>query len=135
MHMAQKLAWIVGVVLVVVGVLGFVPGVTNGGLLLGIFEVDALHNIVHILTGVLAIGAAMGTGAYLGLFYKVFGVVYALVAVAGLALGSPVLGLFNANMADHILHIALAAVFLYAGFGMKSESAPGMGGMSSNPVM
>ncbi len=132
--MAQKLAWIVGIVLVVVGILGFVPGVTNDGLLLGIFQVDTMHNIVHLLTGALAIIAAMGSGAYASLFFKVFGVVYALVAVAGLAMGSPILGLISANMADHILHIVLAVLFLYAGFGMR-ESSPAMGGMSSNPAM
>ncbi|MHB1086960.1 MAG: DUF4383 domain-containing protein [Minisyncoccota bacterium] len=134
--MAKKLALAVGVILTAVGVLGFVPGVTSAdGLLLGIFEVDTMHNVVHILTGVLALLAAMGSGAYGGLYFKVFGVVYALVAALGLAMGSPILGLISANMADHVLHIALAAVFLYAGFGMKSESAPVMSSMSSNPVM
>jgi len=122
--MVQKLAWIVGIVLVLVGILGFVPGVTSAdGLLLGIFEVDTIHNIVHILTGALAIVAAMGSGAYASLFFKVFGVVYALVAVLGLAMGSPILGLIHANMADHVLHVVLAAAFLYAGFGMRSSSA------------
>lgn len=135
--LAQKLAWVVGIVLTLVGILGFVPGVTNAsGLLLGIFQIDPLHNIVHILTGVLAIVAAMGSGTYVSLYFKVFGVVYALVAVLGLAMGSPILGLISANMADHVLHLVLAAVFLYAGFGMKSESAPpNVGGMPTNPAM
>jgi hypothetical protein len=131
--MAQKLAWIVGIVLTAVGVLGFVPGITSGGMLLGIFEVDTPHNLVHLLTGVIALAVAMGSGAYVSLYFKVFGVVYALVAVAGLAMGSPVLGLIHANMADHILHLALAAIFLYVGFGMR-EQTPSMA-MSSNPVM
>ncbi len=131
--MAQKLAWIVGIVLTAVGVLGFVPGITSGGMLLGIFEVDTMHNVVHILTGVVALVVAMGSGAYVSLYFKVFGVVYALVALAGLAMGSPILGLISANMADHVLHLVLAAVFLYAGFGMR-EKAPSMT-MSSNPAM
>lgn len=133
--MQKKLALWVGIVLTAVGVLGFVPGVTNGGMLLGIFEVDTMHNVVHILTGVLAIGASMGAGAYAGLFFKVFGVVYALVAVLGLAMGSPILGLIHANMADHVLHVVLAAAFLYVGFGMRGQSAPMGGSMSSGSMM
>lgn len=124
--MAQKLAWIFGAVLVVVGVLGFVPGVTNNGMLLGIFQVDTIHNIIHLLTGVVAIVAAMGTGSYVRLFFQVFGVVYAVVAVVGFIQGDTVLGLIMTNMADHVLHLVLAVIFLYAGFMMKSGS-----GMSS----
>lgn len=131
--MVQKLALWVGIVLTAVGVLGFVPGVTNDGMLLGIFEVDTIHNLVHILTGVVAIVASLGSGAYAGLFFKVFGVVYALVAVLGFAMGSPILGLIHANMADHVLHVVLAAAFLYAGFGMKSQPAPMS--MSSGSMM
>lgn len=133
--MATQLAWAVGIVLTLVGILGFVPGITSDGLLLGIFAVDTLHNIVHLVTGVLALVAAMGSGAYVGLYFKVFGVIYALVAVAGLAMGSPVLGLIEANMADHVLHIALAAVFLYAGFGMRQSSPMAMESMPSGSAM
>lgn len=133
--MATKLAWAVGIVLTAVGVLGFVPGITSGGMLLGIFEVDTIHNIIHIVTGLAAILAAMGVGLSTSLFFKVFGVVYALVAVLGLVMGSPILGLVHANMADHVLHIVLAAVFLYAGFGMRDSTPAAMGNMSSNPTM
>jgi hypothetical protein len=60
----QKAALAVGVVFLVVGVLGFIPGITtdygsmqfagheSGAMLLGIFQVSILHNIVHLLFGV-----------------------------------------------------------------------------------
>lgn len=133
--MATKLVWAVGIVLTAVGVLGFVPGITTDGMLLGIFEVDTVHNLIHLATGVVALLAAMGMGLSTSLFFKVFGVVYALVAVLGLVMGSPILGLVNANMADHVLHLVLAAVFLYAGFGMRENAPMAMGSMSSNPTM
>jgi len=118
----QKLARVFGYVFVAVGVLGFVPGVTSGGQLLGIFQVDTLHNIVHLLTGVLALVAASGAGTNARLYFQVFGVVYALVTVLGFLSGS-VLGMVT-NGADNVLHLVIAAVALYVGFG-KKESAGG----------
>ena len=124
MNMIQKLAWIFGIVFIVVGVGGFVPGLTSvDGLLLGIFQVDGLHNIIHLLSGILAIGAAWGTGMYARLYFKVFGVVYALVTVVGFLQGDTVLGLIMVNMADNLLHLVIAVVALWAGFGMKSSGS------------
>jgi hypothetical protein len=115
----QTWAWVFAVVLLAVGVLGFVPGITTGGYLLGIFAVDAVHNIVHLVTGLAALAAAMTSAANARLFFKVFGVVYAIVAVLGFLQGDMVLGLFVVNMADHVLHLVIAAVALYLGFMMK----------------
>ena len=121
--MVQKIAWIFGIVVLVVGVLGFVPGITSDGMLLGIFQVDTMHNIVHILTGVLAIAAAMGTGSYARLYFKVFGVVYALIAVLGFVMSDNVMGMMM-NMMDHLLHLVIAAFALYVGFAMKETETP-----------
>ena len=124
--MSNKLAWAFGIVLTAVGILGFVPGVTSAsGLLLGIFQVDALHNIIHIATGLIALYVAK-TGMHQMLYFKVFGVVYGIVTVAGFVQGSTVLGLIGVNMADNVLHLLIAAIALYAGFGMKGNSM-GMG--------
>jgi len=49
--MINKLALTFGVILVLVGVLGFIPGITADGLLLGILHVNILHNITHLVTG------------------------------------------------------------------------------------
>lgn len=118
--MVSKLAWVFGIVFLVVGVLGFVPGITTDGMLLGIFEVDTLHNIIHLLSGVLAIAAVLAGRPKI--YFQVFGVVYALVAVVGFIQGDTVLGLISTNMADHVLHVVLAVALLYVGFGMKEES-------------
>lgn len=129
--MTTTLAWVFGVVLTLVGVLGFVPGITTDNLLLGIFHVDMLHNIVHVVTGLAALAAAMG---YFSpkLYFQVFGVVYGLVTVLGFVTGGAIL--FETNMADNLLHVVIAAVALYAGFMMKeasdmasSQSSAGMG--------
>lgn len=111
-----------GIVLLLVGVLGFIPALAPHKNLFGIFHVDLLHNVVHILTGAAAVYLAMTQGERGSiLFGKIFAVVYGLVTVLGLltghALGIP--GVIDVNMADNVLHIALTAVFAYIGY-MKS---------------
>ena len=125
--MAQTLAWVFGAILTLVGILGFVPGITTDGMLLGIFMVGGLHNLIHLVTGLAALAAAWGMYST-GLFFKVFGVVYAIVAVVGFIQGDTVLGLITTNMADHVLHLVLAAIFLWVGFGMKEEGSMSMQG-------
>lgn len=114
----QKLAKLFAVVFILVGILGFVPGVTSGGMLLGIFEVNALHNIIHLATGLIALWAASST-TNARLFFKVFGLVYALVTALGFVMAGDVLGLIMVNFADNLLHLVISVVALYAGFMAK----------------
>jgi hypothetical protein len=65
------------------------------------------------------------------LYFQVFGVVYGLVTVVGFLQGDTVLGLIGVNMADNVLHLAIAAVALYAGFGMKEDRMA----MGAQPAM
>lgn len=122
--MVQKLAWVFGIVFTLIGTLGFVPALTPEGNLLGVFTVDPLHNIIHLLSGILALGAVLA-GNYARLYFQVFGVVYGIVAVVGFMQGDSVLGLIMTNTADHILHLVIAAVALWAGFGMKEGGMAG----------
>lgn len=117
--MLKNLAWVFGVVFLVIGLAGFVPALTPGGHLLGIFDVSPIHNIIHILSGVAALGLASSGEKGAQMYFKVFGVVYALVTLIGFIQGTTVLGLIGVNVADNLLHLAIAAVSLYAGFGVK----------------
>jgi hypothetical protein len=112
-----------GAVLLLIGLLGFVPGITTNGMLMGIFQVDALHNIVHILTGAAALAIAMTRESYIRLFYQVFGVVYALVTVLGFLTGQGLAVLLPVNMADNLLHVAITAFALYFGFVHKEPGS------------
>lgn len=126
--MAKKVVMTLGVVFVLVGLLGFVNDPV-----LGLFEVDLWHNLVHLLSGVLALVFAMKGEEGAKMFAKVFGVVYTLVAVLGLLLpGDMLLGLIEVNLADDLLHVLLALVFLYVGFA-KGKGAPSM--PAQNPPM
>jgi hypothetical protein len=122
--MLKKIAIAFGVVFVAVGALGFVPALVPNGKLLSLFEVNALHNGVHLATGIIAIIAGMNSERASQLFFRIFGVIYALVAVLGVVYDDqPLLGLIANNGADAGLHAVIAAVALYLGFAMKPAVA------------
>jgi hypothetical protein len=121
--MLKTLAKVFGAVFLLLGVLGFVPGATSDGKLLGIFDVSALHNIIHLASGVAAFALAASGEKGAKTYFQVFGIVYAVVTVVGFIQGDTVLGLIGVNMADNLLHLAITAVALYAGFGMKASEA------------
>jgi uncharacterized protein DUF4383 len=83
---------------------------------LGLLDVNGWHNVVHIATGALGLGAAAslaGARAYaLGL-----GAVYLVVAAWGFAIGDGgvIAGLVPVNTADSVLHLALGAAGVAAG--------------------
>jgi hypothetical protein len=122
--MLKTLANVFGVVFVLIGVLGFVPGVTSDGHLLGIFDVSTLHNVIHLLSGVAAFALAAGGEKGAKTYFQVFGIVYGIVTVVGFVQKNTVLGLIGVNMADNLLHLTITAVALYAGFVMKPGDKP-----------
>jgi hypothetical protein len=124
--MAKKLVTILGVVFLLIGVLGFIPGITTDGHLLGIFGVDAVHNVVHLLSGILALVFANRGELSAKAFAKVFGIVYGLVALLGLIAPGTLNMIMHVNGADNALHVFLAVVFLAIGYSGRSESRPMM---------
>jgi Domain of unknown function (DUF4383) len=118
---AKTAALIIGVVFVLVGILGFIPNPLVSPT--GLFAVNAAHNLVHLVSGAAILACAYtNIGAALGL--KVFGVIYALVALLGLfTSGDMLLGFIRTNNADHWLHVALAVVILAAGFMLPEDRA------------
>ena len=116
--MAKTMAVLFGLVFLVVGILGFVPAVTKNEMLLGIFHVNTAHNAVHLLSGVAALLCGLsGVGAS-RMYFRIFGLVYALVAVLGFLNpgDTMLLGLISNNMATTWLHVGIAAVSLLIGF-------------------
>jgi len=121
--MTKTLALLFGAVFVLVGILGFIPAVAPNEHLLGVFHVNAAHNAVHLLTGIVAIICGLASEHAAMLFFRIFGIVYGLVAILGLIGGDrPILGIISNNMADVGLHIAIAAVSLLIGFGARRRA-------------
>jgi len=102
------------IIFIGVGILGFIPNPLVSAD--GIFEVNAMHNLVHILTGVVFfMTKSAEKPACLSL--KIVGVVYAAVSILGFFTdGNFLLGLVRINDPDKWLHVALAAVILASGF-------------------
>jgi hypothetical protein len=127
--MAKKLAVVFGVIFVLVGVLGFIPNPIVGAT--GLFMTNTLHDLVHLLIGVILLVVAMTAPAKSALWLKIFGVVYLLLVVLGFLLipsGGMLLGLVTMNMADHFLHLVLGVVLLAAGM-MANNSSSSMAAM------
>ena len=128
--MVKGAAILFGIVFLVVGVLGFVPAATppmadgSGGMLLNIFHVNTAHNLIHIASGVVFLLCGLAGAGPSRTFFRIFGVVYALVAVLGLVKGNGMLlGMVANNMADVWLHVVLAVSMLYLGFVAKDTAA------------
>ena len=122
--MAKTLGMFFGIVFLAIGILGFVPGITKDEMLLGIFHVNAVHSVVHILSGAIFLFASMAGAGAARLWFQLFGVIYALVAVLGFMNGDkPILGLISSSTNNTWLHVVLAVVMLAIGFGTSKQAA------------
>lgn len=119
----KMVAMIAGAVLLLVGILGFVMNP-----ILGIFHVNLLHNLVHLLSGAVLLAVAfMNNGANARMTLLVLGVVYAIVAILGFVAVDVTEGLLteggSANlMPDNILHLLLAVVFIAVPLLVKEDT-------------
>ncbi|HEV8516244.1 MAG TPA: DUF4383 domain-containing protein [Candidatus Limnocylindrales bacterium] len=123
--LAQAYAAVIGIVLVIVGLLGFISNPIVGEED-AIFVTGAVHNIVHLVTGALALYIAFGlsgeaqANGVIGL-----GVLYALLFVL-LLLSPSLFGIlqYNVNAADHALHAVLAVLSLAVGYLARGSASP-----------
>jgi hypothetical protein len=123
-------ALLFGVVFLLVGILGFIPGITSDAPgdfagdeseaeLLGLFQVSVLHNIVHLLFGIAGLALARTWDGARN-FLIGGGVVYLLLWVLGL------IGLADwvpVNSADNWLHFVLGVAMVGAGY-LLSRDVP-----------
>lgn len=134
----QGFALLIGVVFLLVGVLGFVPGATSHldqlgfagphsqARLFGVFQVSVLHNALHLLFGVAGILAA-GTRGASRLFLGAGGFLYLLLWVYGSVVHEDSAANFAPfNPADNLLHLGLGAgMILLAVLGTALERSRG----------
>ncbi len=137
MKAGQKFALIVGIFFFLCGVMGFIPafvkeptvtpdvanlGFTTGyGYLLGLFPINVLHNIVHLLVGILGILASISLDSS-RLYSGALGIFYGLLTVMGLIPATQsTLGLIPIFGNDVWLHAVTAAIAVYFGFLVKPD--------------
>lgn len=123
----EVVALVFGVVFLVVGIAGFIPGITtdydtmtwaghhSDAKLLGIFEVSVLHNIIHLAFGVA--GIVMARSMQMARTYLIAGgVVYFAVWIYGVSINrDDAANFIPVNDADNWLHLGLAVAMIVIG--------------------
>jgi len=121
----RLVATIFGAVYLLVGLLGFAftGGVgfvaTQGGLILGIFEVNPLHNVAHLLIGAALLIAGLTRPAAAKAVNITVGAVYLLLGIVGFFLVGTGANILALNTPDHFLHLVSAIVLLGVGLGAE----------------
>lgn len=124
----RLLATVFGAVYLLVGLLGFTvtAGVnffdTEGGLLLGLFEVNIFHNVAHLLIGAALLIAGLSGVAAAKATNTTIGAAYLVLGIAGLFLVGTAANILAINAADNVLHFASAAVLLVVGLGAEKSA-------------
>jgi Domain of unknown function (DUF4383) len=133
----QLLAMLVGAAFLLVGIAGFIPGITShlyGGLdfaghnsdaeVLHLFQTSWLHNIVHLAFGVAGLALARTWAGARG-YLIVGGVIYLALWLYGLIVGPDSGANFvPMNTADDWLHFVLGVGMITLGFVTTRERAP-----------
>jgi uncharacterized membrane protein YuzA (DUF378 family) len=135
----QVVAALVGIVFLIVGIAGFIPGLTTNysqmsfaghmsdAKLLGLFEVSVLHNVVHLLFGVAGlIMAKTWSGARTFLIGG--GVIYLVLWIYGLVIDLKSSANFVPfNTADNWLHLVLGVGMILLGIVLSRRPATVIG--------
>ncbi len=103
-----------GVTFIAVGILGFIPNplISNQGL----FAVNAVHNVVHLILGCSFIFGALKFPGNENRLLIIMGLGGIAVTIVGLlSPGDMMLGIIHANDADHWLHFGLTTIILASG--------------------
>jgi hypothetical protein len=124
---ASLYAGLIGAVLLVAGIIGFFYSASFGSpgnvdAVLGILDVNAWHNLIHVASGVLGL-LAFSSGPRASRTYALaFGAVYLVVAIWGFIIGNheSILGFVPINTEDNILHLILGVL----GLGAYAASDP-----------
>lgn len=133
----QKAALALGAVFLLVGILGFVPGITTNydqlsfaghdsdAMLMGVFQVSVLHNLVHLIFGIG--GIAMAQAPRTAKDYLLWGgVVYLVLWIYGLLIDHDTNANFvPVNVADNWLHLVLGLVMVVLALLLTRNTARG----------
>ncbi len=143
----NRAALVVGAIFLLVGIAGFIPGITtdfdqleiagheSGAQLLGLFEVSVLHNLVHVAFGIAGIIAARSYAAVARNFLIVGGVIYLVLWLYGLVIDETSDANFvPLNTADNWLHFALGVGMIALGALLPREADRGASPAASGTV-
>lgn len=124
----QTVALLFGVVLILVAILGFITpggtgmGMDETGMVLDLFEVNLLHNLVHLLFGVWGILASR-TFSAAKQFCTIGGIIYLVLTVLGFV-DPTTFGLIPIGGNDRWLHLLLGLVLTVVGVTARPTAPP-----------
>lgn len=128
-------ALVVGIVLLLFGSLAAFPSLSPDGRFLGVFQVDPLQNLMHLLTGFVALIAGAGSKFGARMSLRVLGIFYAILAVIGFfTAGALLLGVMAHNRADAWLHLGIGLYSLFFGYVWSPSREPGVSQNVQRPV-
>lgn len=114
-------AIIFGIVLLVVGVLGFIPQLKTNGLLFGLLNVDANHNVIHIFFGLIGLWSASCPRAS-QLYFRIIGIIFVLIALLGFWHEEyPSFEFFSKDIFHSIFLLVIGVAALVLGFVTKHK--------------
>lgn len=129
---AQVYALVIGLTLVVAGIVGFFYNAsfstgdgTERDAVLGILDVNAWHNLVHIASGVIGLAVASSYGGA-RTYAIAFGAVYLVVTLLGFIAGDgeEIFNLIPVNTEDNVLHLLIGISGIGAGLATPASSPP-----------
>ena len=131
----QKIAWFFAVMFLLVVTISHWPGLTDAeGKLLGLFKIDPIDDIFHLVSGLAAVVAAWHSAKWSIIYFRIVAIPYALDAFTGLifsreflnldvftqGLGSPNFSV--PNILVNLPHILIVIVALWIGFSKRFSS-------------
>lgn len=120
-------AIVTGFALAATALLGILMSIATGGdFVRGFLEFDWTHNVLHVVLAAAALAAGFVAGGdYAKLYAKVFGIVYAGLAVVGFMAGPNVLGFLGVHLeiGENLVHLLIGAWGILTGFFGSTEAA------------
>jgi uncharacterized protein DUF4383 len=112
----KRLAFATSAAFLALGAAAFVPRVAPGGQLFGWIAMGTEQAILFIASGLLGLAFAAAGEASARTFFRLVGIVYAILALMGLFAPEGQLMGMAVNIPAKALHVAIAAWALYLGF-------------------
>jgi hypothetical protein len=129
--MVKRVALVFGIVFLLIGILGLMQagGREMGAdpaphVLLGLFPVNLLHNLVHLVFGIWGIAASRSFAGAKS-FAQIAGVIYIVLAVLGF-IAPTTFGFIPIGGNNIWLHAVLGLALAFFGFTAKESAAPAM---------
>ncbi len=138
--MLKSLAFVSGIIFIILGILGFIPAAAPGNMFLGIFPVDGPHStfgliedIVSLLAGIIAIVCGLKGPFAAKRYFQTLGLIFFFLSILGFVYWEQnILGFIPNNKEDMWFNFVFAIVFIWIGIGVKAKSPKSQKSETSN---